>query len=81
MSPGISLHIIFCVGNPRRHVAREQLVTLFVLNDIRVVRAWRRGQTEDIRAMSRQNPTNTGNVPPLLALANNGHDLILGVGH
>ncbi|GJU17704.1 hypothetical protein Tco_1145670, partial [Tanacetum coccineum] len=39
----------------------------------------RRGRTS-IRGASRQYPTNTGKVPPLLALLNDGHDLFFGVG-
>ncbi|GKD12377.1 hypothetical protein Tco_1196784, partial [Tanacetum coccineum] len=37
------------------------LLALFELNDIGGVRACRRGWND--RALSRQNPTNTGNVP------------------
>nr|GEU99367.1 GDSL esterase/lipase At5g03610-like [Tanacetum cinerariifolium] len=46
------------------------LVTLFELNDITVVRASRRGQgqTEDIRGLSRQYPTNTEKLDTLFEL-------------
>ncbi|GKE59416.1 hypothetical protein Tco_1498601, partial [Tanacetum coccineum] len=57
------------------------LVTLFELFDIgRVDSGLRRGQTS-ICGASRQYPTNTGKVPPLLALSNDGHDLFFGVEH
>nr|GEZ92679.1 basic leucine zipper 19-like [Tanacetum cinerariifolium] len=63
----------------RCHHRTQAFLTLFELSDIGGVRAWRRGRND--RALSRQYPSNTENVPPLLALANNGHDLILSVWH
>ncbi|GKB83521.1 coronatine-insensitive protein 1-like protein [Tanacetum coccineum] len=55
------------------------LVASFKLIDIGSVIASRHKDIEDVLAPSRQNPTNTGNVPALLAPANHGHDLIIGV--
>ncbi|GJY48118.1 hypothetical protein Tco_0438074 [Tanacetum coccineum] len=45
----------------------ELLVASFELIDIGSVIASRHGDIEDVLASSRQNPTNTGNVPALLA--------------
>nr|GFD58575.1 hypothetical protein [Tanacetum cinerariifolium] len=61
------------------HLFREQLLALFEPSDIGRVRALRWGRND--HALSWQNQSNIGNVPPLLALANNGHNLILSVGH
>ncbi|GKG46662.1 hypothetical protein Tco_0501508, partial [Tanacetum coccineum] len=55
---------------------REMLLPLFEPSDIGGVRALRWGRNDG--ALSWQNPSNTGNVPPLLAPANNGHDLLVG---
>nr|GEX05923.1 hypothetical protein [Tanacetum cinerariifolium] len=71
-------------GNPGRLVVGDtfpgrHLLALFEPSDIDGVRALRWGRND--RALCWQNPSNTGNVPPLLALANNGQDLILSVGH
>ncbi|GJV31360.1 RNA-directed DNA polymerase, eukaryota, reverse transcriptase zinc-binding domain protein [Tanacetum coccineum] len=58
------------------------IVLLFELFDIGgVVRALRRGRTEDIYGPSWQYPTNTGKVPPLLALSSHGIDLFFSVWH
>nr|GEX21163.1 ribonuclease H-like domain-containing protein [Tanacetum cinerariifolium] len=47
------------------HDSNNELFYLFELSDIGVVRAWRRWRNDS--ALSRQNPTNTRNVPSLLA--------------
>nr|GEW41801.1 hypothetical protein [Tanacetum cinerariifolium] len=67
----------------RRHVTGDSslFVCSFELIDSGGVRASRLGRHEDVPAPSRQNPTNTRNVPSLLAPANNGRDLIIGVGY
>nr|GFA46751.1 hypothetical protein [Tanacetum cinerariifolium] len=57
----------------------SSLLALFKPSDIGGVRALRWGRND--RALSWQNPSNTGNVTSLLAPATNGHDLILSVGH
>nr|GEX46427.1 hypothetical protein [Tanacetum cinerariifolium] len=63
----------------RCHHHTQALLVLFEHSDIGRVRALRWGRND--RALSWQNPSNTENVPSLLAAANNGHDLILSVGH
>ncbi|GKG46824.1 hypothetical protein Tco_0504021, partial [Tanacetum coccineum] len=44
-------------------------------------RASRLVDRDGVPAMSGQNPTNTRNVPPLLALSNHGYYSVLDVGH
>nr|GFD45732.1 hypothetical protein [Tanacetum cinerariifolium] len=57
----------------------ELLVASFELIDIESVITSRNGNIKEVLAPSRQNPTDTGNVPALLAPANHDHDLIIGV--
>ncbi|GKB37474.1 hypothetical protein Tco_0882416 [Tanacetum coccineum] len=85
MSPGILRkhlgHPVVTTHGRRDHanLLLELLVASFELIDIGSVIASRHGDIEDVLAPSRQNPTNTENVPPLLASMNNGHDLIIDV--
>nr|GEV09157.1 hypothetical protein [Tanacetum cinerariifolium] len=62
----------------------QVLILLFELFDIagvvRALRRGRKGRNEDICGPSRQYPTNTGKVPPLLALSSQGIDLFFSVG-
>ncbi|GJX71369.1 hypothetical protein Tco_0308540 [Tanacetum coccineum] len=72
---------------PRPHELNDKSNLIDLMKELKcytgsysAVRASRLGRHEDVPAPSRQNPTNTGNVPSLLALMNIDHDLIIGVG-